>query len=438
MSTPSATGIRVGVVGAGYVGLTTAVCLAERGVDTVSVDVDVAKVDRLRAGFATIDEPDLQEALREGLSSGALHFTDDDAELADRDVVFVCVGTPSAADGAADLGAVDAVIDRLSSVLRTDAVVALKSTVPVGTTRRASKQLQHNGIHAVSTPEFLREGHAVHDFRHPDRVVVGAYDVAAGDAVCRAYGPDSGPILRMSPESAELAKYASNAFLAVKLSYANSLAQLCATIGADVTDVTRCMGADQRIGPEFLKPGPGWGGSCLPKDTAALVHTARQHGVSLAEVEASRATNSTQAARIAATLRQLIRPPMASARVTALGLTFKADTSDTRDSPALAVCAHLAAAGVQVQGYDPQLAAIDPGVLSVAGITAVDDPYRASKAADAILVLTEWAEFADLDWAAIGEQSPEAVVVDTRNILAPEVIEEAGLRYTGNGRPKGF
>jgi UDPglucose 6-dehydrogenase len=438
MSTPSTVGIRVGVVGAGYVGLTTAVCLAERGVDTVSVDVDLAKIDRLRAGFATIDEPGLQEALRDGLSSGALHFTADDAELADRDVVFVCVGTPSAADGAADLGAVDSVIERLSSVLRQDAVVALKSTVPVGTTRRASKRLQRRGIHAVSTPEFLREGHAVHDFRHPDRVVVGAFDDVAGDAVCRAYGPDSGPILRMSPESAELAKYASNAFLAVKLSYANSLAHLCATIGADVTDVTRCMGADERIGPAFLKPGPGWGGSCLPKDTAALVHTARQHGVSLAEVEACRTTNSTQAARIAATLGHMIRPPMTTARVTALGLTFKAQTSDTRDSPALAVCAHLAATGAQVQGYDPQLAAIDPCALLAAGVTAVDDPYRASKAADAILVLTEWPEFTDLDWAAIGEQSPDAVVLDTRNILDPDVVEDAGLRYSGNGRPAGF
>ncbi|MDT5148450.1 MAG: UDPglucose 6-dehydrogenase [Mycobacterium sp.] len=438
MSRASAADIRVGVVGAGYVGLTTAVCLAERGVDTVSVDVDLAKIDRLKAGFATIDEPGLQEALRGGLSSGTLRFTADDAELADRDVVFVCVGTPSAADGAADLGAVDSVIDRLCAVLRQDAVVALKSTVPVGTTRRTSKRLQHRGIHAVSTPEFLREGHAVQDFRQPDRLVVGAFDDVAGDAVCRAYGPDSGPVLRMSPESAELAKYASNAFLAVKLSYANSLAQLCAAIGADVTDVTRCMGADQRIGSAFLKPGPGWGGSCLPKDTAALVHTARQHGVSLAEVEACRTTNSTQAARIAATLARMIRLPMTSARVTALGLTFKADTSDTRDSPALAVCAHLAATGAQIQGYDPQLAAIDPGVLLGARVTAVDDPYRASKAADAILVLTEWPEFGNLDWVAIGEQSPDAVVLDTRNILDPGVIEGAGLRYSGNGRPTGF
>jgi UDPglucose 6-dehydrogenase len=438
VNAPPDTGIRVGVVGAGYVGLTTAVCLAERGVDTVSVDVDVAKIDRLKAGSATIDEPGLQEALRSGMDRRSLRFTADVAQLADRDVVFVCVGTPSAADGAADLGAVDSVIDRLSSVLHPHAVVALKSTVPVGTTRRTSERLRDSAIHVVSAPEFLREGFAVNDFRYPDRLVVGALDDFAADAVCRAYGWHSAPILRMSPESAELAKYASNAFLAVKLSYTNSLAQLCASIGADVTDVTRCMGADDRIGSAFLKPGPGWGGSCLPKDTAALVHTARQHGVSLAEVEACRTTNAIQAERIAAMLAQRIRPPMTSARVTALGLTFKADTSDTRDSPALAVCAHLADRGAQIQGYDPQLAAIDPAVLQAARVTAVDDPYRATKAADAILILTEWQEFVDLDWAAIAEQAADGVVLDTRNVLDAAVIEDAGLQYVGNGRPTGF
>ncbi len=434
----AASGIRVGVVGAGYVGLTTAVCLAERGVDTISVDVDAAKIGRLGAGVATIDEPGLPEALRDGLTRGTLRFTTDDAELSDRDVVFVCVPTPSAADGAADLGAVESVVGRLTSVLRRGAVIALKSTVPVGTTRRVADSLQRSGIRVVSAPEFLREGFAIEDFRRPDRLVIGAFDDVAADAVCRAFGPDPGPILKMSPESAELSKYASNAFLAVKSSYANSLAQLCASIGADVTDVTRCMGADQRIGSAFLKPGPGWGGSCLPKDTAALIHTARQHGVTLAEVEACRSTNSVQAERIAAALTRTIKAPLSAARITALGLTFKANTSDTRDSPALAVCAHLAAAGAHVQGYDPQLAAIDPGTLLAARVTAVDDPYRATKAADAIVVLTEWGEFAGLDWRAVAEQCSDAVVLDTRNILDPSVIEAAGLPYLGNGRPTGF
>jgi len=427
-------GIRVGVVGAGYVGLTTAVCLGERGVDTVSVDVDRAKVDRLNAGHPTIDEPGLFEALRAGLAKGTVRFTVDDGLLADRDVVFVCVPTPSAPDGSADLSAVEAVVHRLGEVLAPGAVLAVKSTVPVGTTRRLAKTLLCAGIHAVSAPEFLREGHAVDDFRHPDRLVVGAVDDVAADAVCRAYGEQPGPILRMSPESAELAKYASNAFLAVKSSYVNSLAALCGTVGADVGDVTRCMGADERIGGAFLNPGPGWGGSCLPKDTAALVHTARKHGVTLAEVEACRVTNAAQPARVADTLERTTGHPLSSMRITALGLTFKANTSDTRDSPALAVCAHLGANGANVQGYDPQLAAIDPEVLASAHVTAVDEPYRATKGVDAVVVLTEWPQFSGLDWTRVAEQSPDAVVIDTRNVLDPEVVDRAGLRYVGNGR----
>jgi UDPglucose 6-dehydrogenase len=432
------TDVRVGVVGAGYVGLTTAVCLAERGLDTVSVDVDRGKLDRLKAGIAVIDEPELQDVLRSGLARGTLRFTADYAELADRDVVFVCVPTPSGPDGAADLAAVDAAVDQLGAVLRSNAVVALKSTVPVGTTRRMSERLRDKGIRVVSAPEFLRESHAIHDFRHPDRLVIGAVGEDEAEVVRRAYGSDTAPTLRMSPESAELAKYASNAFLAVKLSYTNSLAELCTRVGADITDVTRCMAADDRIGGSFLQPGPGWGGSCLPKDTAALVHTAEEHGVTLAEVQACRATNAAQAARVVSTLRQVLNRPLSSIRVTALGLTFKSDTSDTRDSPALAVCAQLAAAGAQVCGYDPELGAIDAGVLHAARVTAVDDPYRAAKAADVIVILTEWQQFADLDWPAIAEQAPDAVVLDTRNLLDPATIGRAELTYLGNGRPSGF
>ena len=429
--------VRVGVVGAGYVGLTTAVCMAERGVDTVCIDVDRSRIGTLRAGITPIDEPGLGDALRCGLTR-SLRFTADYSELADRDVVFVCVPTPSAPDGSADLRAVEAVVDRLGSLLAPRAMVALKSTVPVGTTRRASERLRDKGISVVSTPEFLREGHAVEDFRHPDRLVVGAFTDADADVVSRIYGTNSAPLLRMSPESAELAKYASNAFLAVKLSYANSLAHLCARVGADIVDVTRCMGADDRIGDAFLRPGPGWGGSCLPQDTAALIHTALEHGATLAEVEACRATNVAQLDRVAAALRRAIGRPLRTTRIAALGLTFKSDTSDTRDSPALAVCAHLAAEGAHVCGYDPQLAAIDPAVLHGAGVTAVDDPYRATKAADAIVILTEWPQFIHLDWSAVSEQAPGTVLVDTRNLLSRATAERAGLTYVGNGRPLGF
>jgi UDPglucose 6-dehydrogenase len=301
-----------------------------------------------------------------------------------------------------------------------------------------SERLRDNGIRVVSTPEFLREGRAVHDFRHPDRLVIGTHDDAAAQLVRHAYGTGPEPVLRMSSESAELAKYASNAFLAVKLSYTNSLAALCARVGADINDVTGCMGADTRIGSEFLRPGPGWGGSCLPKDTAALVHTAQRQGVSLPEVSAARSTNTSQAARIGTALRVALGRSLAGCRITALGLTFKAATSDTRDSPALAACAELARLGAQVMAYDPRLRNIDTAVLQRARVTAADDPYRAAKAADAIVLLTEWSAFGDLDWQAIAREAPVAVVLDTRNALDAAAVRLAGLTYLGNGVPAGF
>ncbi len=425
------------MLGAGYVGLTTAVCLAERDHDTVCVDVDAERVEQLSRGVPLIDEPGLALLLRGGLDRGTLRFSRDYPGLSDRDVVFICVPTPSGPDGSADLTAVDAAVESLASVLRPGAVVAVKSTVPVGTTRRIGRRLRSAGVGAVSNPEFLREGHAIYDFRHPDRVIIGADDDAAADMVSDVYGAGSSTF-RMSPESAELAKYASNAFLAVKISYANSLARLCARVGASITDVTRCMGADVRIGQHFLQPGPGWGGSCLPKDTAALLHTGQLNGVALPEVESARLTNAEQPGRIATTLSRTVSVPLSHARVTALGLTFKAGISDVRDSPALTICAELARAGAQVIGYDPRLASIDQTQLRRSAIVAVDDPYLAAKEADAIVVLTEWPEFRELKWPLIAEQAPGAVVVDTRNLLDAAALTDVGLTYLGNGTPTGF
>lgn len=430
--------MKVGVVGAGYVGLTTAVCLAERNHDTVCVDIDSGRVARLAGGAVPVDEPGLPELLGSGLRSGALRFSENYDELADREVVFVCVPTPRGADGSADLSAVDAAVGNLAEVLGPGAVLAMKSTVPVGTTRRLSEQLGTHRIRAVSNPEFLRESHAVYDFRHPDRILIGAEDDTAAETMEQLYGAAAGEAFRMSPESAELAKYASNAFLAVKISYANSLAQLCARVGADIGDVTRCMGADIRIGPHFLQPGPGWGGSCLPKDTAELLHTGRSYGVELAEVSSACRTNGTQSGRIVDALCRAVPVPLAEARITALGLTFKAGTCDVRDSPALAICGDLSGAKAQIAGYDPRLDMMDHGVLRRSGVAAVDDPYRATKDADAIVVFTEWPEFREVSWVRVAERAPSAVVVDTRNILDPDTVTAAGLRYLGNGRPGGF
>jgi UDPglucose 6-dehydrogenase len=432
------TGIRAGVVGAGYVGLTTAVCLAERDHDTVCVDVDAQRVDQLSHGVALLDEPGLPLLLDHGLQNETLRFSADYGDLSDRDVVFVCVPTPSRPDGSADLRAVDEAVDELASVLRPHAVLALKSTVPVGTTRRVAQRVESAGIRAVSNPEFLREGHAIYDFRNPDRVIIGTEDEVAAEVVDRIYGSGTALTLRMSPESAELAKYASNAFLAVKISYANSLARLCARVGANVEDVTRCMGADVRIGQHFLQPGPGWGGSCLPKDTAALLHTGRVNGIELPEIESARTTNAAQPARVSDTLNRTMSAPLASSRVAALGLTFKAGTSDVRDSPALTICAELARAGAQISGYDPRLGSIDHTQLRRSLIVPVDDPYLAAKDADAIVVFTEWPEFRELNWPLIAEQAPGAVVLDTRNLLDATLVADTGLTYLGNGTPAGF
>ncbi|SEH91221.1 UDPglucose 6-dehydrogenase [Mycolicibacterium rutilum] len=431
------TAVRAGVVGAGYVGLTTAVCLAERGHHTVCVDVDPDRVEQLRNGVAHIDEPGLPELLRQGLAGGTLEFASHCAGLDDRDVVFVCVPTPSGPDGSADLSAVDNVVDELAGVLAAGAVLVLKSTVPVGTTRRVGERVRSAGIRAVSNPEFLRESHAVYDFRNPDRIVVGTEDADAAAVVTGVLGNHAQTFV-MNPESAELSKYASNAFLAVKISYANSLARLCGTVGADITDVTRSMGADVRIGPHFLAPGPGWGGSCLPKDTAAILHTGRRACVALPEIESARRTNAAQPDHIAAALRRALRVPLHRARLTALGLTFKAGTSDVRDSPALTIGAALSRAGATVTGYDPRLGALDQSRLRAAAVTPVDDPYLAAKDADAIVVLTEWPEFRELDWTAIAEQAPGAVVLDTRNLLDAAALADAGLRYVGNGTRSGY
>ncbi|ORX05546.1 UDP-glucose dehydrogenase family protein [Mycolicibacillus trivialis] len=430
---------RVGVVGAGYVGLTTAVCLADTELDTVCIDLDDDRVARLRRGDAVIDEPRLPDLLRSRLRTGHLRFSRDYDALHDRDVVLVCVPTPTADSGAADLHAVDAAVAALAAVLRRGAAVAVKSTVPVGTCRRLARRLHDHGIDVVSNPEFLREGRAVDDFCHPGRVLVGTADgedgIRAGALVARLYG-GADTVLRMSWESAELAKYASNAFLAVKLSFVNSLAELSGRVGADIGDVTGAMGADDRIGPHFLSPGPGWGGSCLPKDTAALLHTGRRHGTALPEVTSARRTNGHQTERILTALRSRLNRPLHQLKVTALGVTFKAGTSDVRDSPAITICTDLQRVGAQLTAYDPRLEAIDAAALPAA--TACD-PYVAVKDADAIVVLTEWPEFAVLDWDRIGRRvAPDAVVLDTRNVVDADAVRRAGLEFVGNGTAHGY
>ncbi|MFJ7214783.1 UDP-glucose dehydrogenase family protein [Amycolatopsis sp. NPDC098790] len=423
----------IGIVGAGYVGLTSAACFARLGHRVTCVDADVSKVDALGRGEVGIAEPGLAELVGQGLGDGTLTFTDAQAELYGADLVFLCLPTPPAEDGRPDLGVLEHVLPQLGRLLRPGCVVVTKSTVPVGTAARLPGLLGRDDLPVVANPEFLREGHAVEDFLHPDRVVVGTDPAGspAASRVARLYEPTGAPVVATDSASAELAKYASNAFLAVKLSYVNVLAELCERFGADVREVARTMGLDARIGPEFLAPGPGWGGSCLPKDTSALLHAAESAGVEFGILRDAVRVNARQRARVVRAVRQAVTGStagsLAGTRIGLLGLAFKAGTGDLRDSPALAVAADLARAGAELAAHDPAVGAV-PGLDAV---QVVDDPYLVAKDAAALVVLTEWPEFRDLDWARLAASAAQAIVVDTRNLLDPDAV--AGFTHVGVG-----
>ncbi|TKG71555.1 UDP-glucose dehydrogenase family protein [Prauserella endophytica] len=423
--------LRAGVVGAGYVGLTSAACLAELGHTVTCVDVDAEKVERLREAEIPIHEPGLPELVQGNLAAGRLAFTTEHAALRDADVVLLCLPTPTGQGGTADLSAFDAAVTTLRDTVSPGCVVVIKSTVPVGTTERAATALGHP---VVSNPEFLREGHAVHDFLHPDRIVIGARDERARAVATALYAGLDAPVLHTDPASAELAKYASNAFLALKVSYVNELAELCERLGADVTDVTGTMGLDERIGSAFLSPGPGWGGSCLPKDTRALLHAAAEAGVDFTVLADAVTANARQLDRVVAKVRQAVTGAedgsLSGVRLGLLGLTFKAGTDDLRESPALAIAARLAAEGAQLTGYDPGVRrAADLGEVQL-----VDEPSLVAKDAAGLVLLTEWPEFRDLDWPQLAQLAEKATVVDCRNLLDPGELAEAGFTYSGLGR----
>ncbi|WP_103338967.1 UDP-glucose dehydrogenase family protein [Amycolatopsis sp. CA-126428] len=425
----------IGIVGAGYVGLTSAACFARLGHRVTCVDADESKVDELGRGVVAIAEPGLAELVGQGLADRTLSFTTAQAELYGTDLVFLCLPTPPAEDGRPDLGVLEHVVPQLGRLLRPGCVVVTKSTVPVGTAARLPRLLGRDDLPVVANPEFLREGHAVDDFLHPDRVVVGTdpADSPAARRVARLYEPTGAPVVATDSASAELAKYASNAFLAVKLSYVNVLAELCERFGADVREVSRTMGLDARIGPEFLAPGPGWGGSCLPKDTKALLHAAEAAGVDFGILRDAVRVNARQRARVVRAVRQAVTGTpagsLAGARIGLLGLAFKAGTGDLRDSPALGVAAELARAGAELTAHDPAVRSVP----DTEAVQVVDDPYLVAKAAAALVVLTEWPEFRDLDWARLAAAADRAVVVDTRNLLDPDVLAEAGFAHIGVG-----
>ncbi|MBB5154233.1 UDPglucose 6-dehydrogenase [Saccharopolyspora phatthalungensis] len=413
--------------------MTTGACLASLGHRVVCSDVNAAKVEQLSQGEVRIHEPGLGELVQEGIAAGRLEFVVGSAgAVADAEVVFLCVPTPMGSGGKADLAAVEAVAHEVRELLPAGCVLVTKSTVPVGTSARLHELVGRDDVAVVSNPEFLREGSAVHDFLNPDRIVVGSDSQDAAERVAALYARLGAPTVLTDAASAEMVKYAANCFLATKLSYVNAIAELCERLGADITDVTEGMGYDRRIGQSFLQPGPGWGGSCLPKDTAALLQVAGAVEFDFPLLQAAISSNARQRERMVAKVVEACGGSLDGVRLGLLGLTFKAGTDDLRDSPALEVARLLAARGAELVAYDPGLRGDEPELPPE--VALVDDPYQAAKEAAALVLLTEWQEFRTLDWNRLADALRGPVVVDTRNHLDPDVLRRAGLSWRGVGR----
>ena len=424
---------RIAVIGTGYVGLTTGACFAHLGHEVVCADIDADKVARLQRGSVPILEAGLDELVRDGLERGRLSFVVGAASAAAScEFSYLCVPTPQGSDGSADLSYIEAAAREIAPVVPSGAVVVNKSTVPVGSTRVVERVLGRSDVYVVSNPEFLREGSAVHDFLHPDRIVIGSEH---SDAAIRVAGLFSGlqaPLIVTDPASAETIKYASNAFLATKVSFVNAIANVCEAVGADVREVVLGMGYDKRIGFEFLKPGPGWGGSCFPKDSRALVHIADEAGYDFELLEGVIAVNTEQFDRVAVKIERLAgEGGLDGATIAAWGLTFKARTDDLRDSPSLEVIKRLQAKGARIQAFDP---AVDAHRDVGEGIDVRADAYAACEGAAVLVVLTEWDDFRWVDFDKVKATLAQPCIVDARNLLDPAALRRKGFTYEGIGR----
>lgn len=421
---------RIAVIGAGYVGLTTAVCLSHLGHTVHCSDVLADRVALLNQGQLPLVEEGLAGLLQQGIAAERLRFTTDNIQaVTQAEFTFLCVPTPQQEDGRADLHYIEQVAGEIGRPLAAESVVINKSTVPVGSARVVERALGRQDVAVVSNPEFLREGSAVHDFLHPDRIVIGADDEATAIRVASLFVRIGAPLLVTDPASAEMVKYASNAFLATKVSFVNAIATLCESVGADVRQVVLGMGYDRRIGSEFLRPGPGWGGSCFPKDTSALVHIAEDAGYDFGLLKGVIAVNEAQAERTIAKAIGLAGDSIEGKTVALWGLTFKARTDDLRGSPAVEIARQLRARGARVQAYDPTVRS------PLEGIEVCTDAYRACAGASVLVVATEWDELRWLDFAKVGDVMEKRAVLDARNLLEPAMLRRLGFVYQGVGVP---
>ncbi len=433
--------MKVCMIGAGYVGLVSAACFSEFGWTVKCVDKDPSKLEALQRGEIPIYEPGLDDLVRRNAASGRLQFSDSmKTAVAEADIVLLAVGTPTRpSDRHADLSFVFAAAEEAAPFLSDFTVIATKSTVPVGTSREIEqrvRRLRPDADFAVcSNPEFLREGSAIQDFMHPDRVLVGCDDARAEEVMRRLYKPlalRSTPVMFVSRESAEVAKYAANAFLAMKISYMNEMADLCERVGADIQEVADAMGRDRRIGDKFLHPGPGYGGSCLPKDVAALVRTAREQRSPLTILEQVHHVNEERKIDMVNRIERAAGGTVRDKVIGVLGATFKPNTDDMREAASLTIVPLLTGKGAQVSIYDPQGWRHGPALLE--GAKWCKSAFEAAKQADVVVVLTEWNEFRAIDLDELKRTMRGDLLVDTRNIYQPDQALAAGLRYLGIGR----
>ena len=422
--------MQVAVIGAGYVGLVTASGLAYLGHSVRAGEADPAKLEMLRAGTVPFYETGLDALLADGLANKLLSFHGDNQEaVAGAKVVFIALPTPQGEDGSADTSYIEGALSDFGSRLDPGTVVAMKSTVPVGSVARFQKQLDDLGVQAtvVSNPEFLREGSAVADFQHPDRIVIGTESQKAAEVMMELYQSLQAPLVVTDPKSSEMIKYASNAYLATRITFANAIANLSEAVDADVKDVLLGMGYDRRIGHHFLNPGPGYGGSCFPKDTRALVTIAEGAGYDFSLLQGVIDVNELQRHRVVDKVRAAVGGDLAGKTIGLWGLSFKAGTDDVRESPAVFLAEELIAGGADVQAYDPQATPVN-------GVRRVDDPIAAVKGADVLLIATEWPEFQSVDLMAVRQDMATPRIVDARNMLDPDAVRNLGMEYEGIGR----
>ena len=432
--------LKITTIGAGYVGLVTGVCFSDFGYEVTCVDKDAGKIGQLKSGSMPIYEAGLESLVKRNVNAGRLHFTTDLSEAAPQaDVVFIGVGTPPAGDGSADIQYVLAAAEELAPLLDGFTVIAIKSTVPVGTGDKVEALMRDAAPNAdfavVSNPEFLREGAAIADFTDPDRVIIGTVDERARDVMARLYRPFSAlgpPTVFTDRRTSELLKYAANAYLATKISFINEIADLCEAVGANVTDVAFGMGLDERIGSKYLAPGPGYGGSCFPKDTRALLDIAKSAGVPARIVEQVVHVNDARKQSMADKVLTLCGGSVRGLTIAVLGLAFKPNTDDVRESPAFQIIWALQKAGAHIRAYDPE--AMDESKAHLSDVTFCSDAYDCVRGADAAVLATEWAQFQNLDFGHMGEIMNARKFADLRNIYRPEDVRRHNFDYVSIGR----